>query len=51
MPSSAPTSSSGFVATTRDGKPLRMALVDEEGNIIEAGDPVAGQPGGSAPRR
>ncbi|MFO6248968.1 hypothetical protein, partial [Pseudomonas aeruginosa] len=33
-------SSSGFVATTRDGKPLRMALVDEEGNIIEAGDPV-----------
>ncbi|EPH1210944.1 hypothetical protein R2389_000850 [Pseudomonas aeruginosa] len=33
-------SSSGFVATTRDGKRLRMALVDEEGNIIEAGDPV-----------
>ncbi|EKZ3178505.1 hypothetical protein [Pseudomonas aeruginosa] len=32
--------SSGFVATTRDGKPLRMALVDEEDNIIEAGDTV-----------
>lgn len=32
--------SSGFVATSRDGKPLRMALVDDEGNIVEAGELV-----------
>lgn len=32
--------SSGFIATTRDGKPLRMALVDDDGNIVEAGNDV-----------
>lgn len=34
------TSSSGFIATTRDGKPLRMALVDDDGNIVEVGNDV-----------
>jgi len=31
----------GFTCTTRDGKRLRMALVDDEGNIIDAGYQVA----------
>lgn len=33
--------STGFRPTTRDGKPLRMALVDESGSIVEVGDDVA----------
>ena len=32
--------SSGFIATDRAGKSLRMALVDDQGNIVEAGDDV-----------
>ncbi|MBK3506650.1 hypothetical protein [Pseudomonas sp. MF6747] len=31
----------GFTCTTRDGKKLRMALVDDEGNIVESGNHVA----------
>lgn len=33
--------STGFRPTTKDGKPLRMALVDETGRVVEAGDDVA----------
>ncbi|MCE4070147.1 MULTISPECIES: hypothetical protein [Pseudomonas] len=33
--------STGFRPTTKDGKPLRMALVDEAGCIIEIGEDVA----------
>lgn len=33
--------SSGFVATTADGKPARLAIIDEDGNVIEAGQDVA----------
>lgn len=32
---------SGLTATTRDGKPARLAIIDEDGNIIEAGFAVA----------
>jgi len=35
------TVSTGFSATTADGKPARLAVVDEEGNVIEVGDHVA----------
>ena len=35
------TISTGFNVTTADGKPARMAIVDEAGNIIEAGTAVA----------
>lgn len=31
----------GFTCTTRDGKKLRMALVDDDGNIVDAGHHVA----------
>lgn len=33
--------STGFRLSTKEGKPLRMALVDEAGSIVEAGDSVA----------
>lgn len=33
--------STGFRLTTKDGRPLRMALVDETGSIVEVGDDVA----------
>ena len=35
------TISTGFNVTTAAGKPARMAIVDEEGNVIEAGVAVA----------
>jgi hypothetical protein len=31
----------GLTVTTRDGKPARIAIIDELGNVIEAGDAVA----------
>lgn len=31
----------GFQITTADGSPARLAIIDAEGNIIEAGDAVA----------
>lgn len=34
-------SHTGFTCSTRDGKKLRMALVDEEGNVVDAGQHVA----------
>ncbi|MDH0292010.1 hypothetical protein N7414_23035 [Pseudomonas sp. GD04087] len=33
--------STGFRPVTKDGKPLRLALVDETGNIVESGEDVA----------
>lgn len=35
------TVSEGFTATTADGKPARLAIIDEAGNVIEAGPDVA----------
>lgn len=35
------TVSTGFTATTADGKQARLAIVDEDGNVIEVGDHVA----------
>lgn len=35
------TVSTGFNCTTADGKPARLAIVDEAGNVIEAGADVA----------
>lgn len=35
------TVSTGFNVTTANGKPARLAVVDEGGNIIEAGPDVA----------
>lgn len=35
------TVSTGFTATTADGKPARLAIIDEQGNVIEAGADVA----------
>ncbi|MDT3749777.1 hypothetical protein [Pseudomonas kurunegalensis] len=31
----------GFTCTARDGRRLRMALVDDDGNIVEVGQHVA----------
>ncbi len=31
----------GFTCSTRDGKKLRLALVDDDGNVIDAGQQVA----------
>lgn len=31
----------GITATTRDGKPARLAVVDDYGNVLEVGDTVA----------
>lgn len=31
----------GFQMTTADGRPARLAILDEDGNIIEAGPAVA----------
>ncbi|WP_018991283.1 class II aldolase/adducin head domain-containing protein [Aromatoleum toluclasticum] len=31
----------GMTVTTRDGRPARLAVLDEDGNVIEAGDAVA----------
>lgn len=35
------TISTGFSATTAAGKPARLAIIDEAGNVIEAGPTVA----------
>jgi len=35
------TVSEGFTVTTADGKPARLAIIDEAGNVIEAGPDVA----------
>lgn len=32
---------SGITATTLDGKPARLAIIDDDGNILDAGLPVA----------
>lgn len=32
---------SGLTATTRDGKPARLAIIDEDGNVIDSGIAVA----------
>ena len=34
------TVSTGFTATTANGKPARLAIVDEDGNVIESGADV-----------
>lgn len=31
----------GLTVTTRDGRPARIAIIDEHGTVIEAGDAVA----------
>ena len=31
----------GLTVTTRDGRPARIEIIDEHGNVIEAGDAVA----------
>jgi hypothetical protein len=31
----------GLTASTRDGKPARLAIIDDAGNVIEAGATVA----------
>lgn len=31
----------GLTVTTRDGKPARLAIIDDDGKVIEAGEPVA----------
>ncbi|RRV18093.1 hypothetical protein [Pseudomonas saudiphocaensis] len=35
------TISEGFNVTTADGRPARLAIIDEAGNVIEAGQEVA----------
>lgn len=35
------TVSSGLTATTAEGKPARLAIIDDAGNVIEAGPAVA----------
>jgi hypothetical protein len=35
------TVSTGFTVTSPDGKPAQMAIVDEQGNILAAGDDVS----------
>jgi len=33
--------SSGYEFSTADGRPARLAIIDDNGNVIEAGDAVA----------
>lgn len=33
--------SSGYQLTTADGRPARLAIIDADGNVIEAGEQVA----------
>ncbi|WP_100633095.1 hypothetical protein [Pseudomonas qingdaonensis] len=33
--------SSGYQFTTADGRPARLAIIDEQGNVVESGDAVA----------
>lgn len=35
------TVSTGFTATTADGHPARLAIIDEHGNVVDAGIDVA----------
>ncbi|MFD1691584.1 hypothetical protein ACFSHR_08595 [Azotobacter chroococcum] len=32
---------SGYQLATADGRPARLAIIDEQGNVVEAGDAVA----------
>ncbi|WP_083218001.1 hypothetical protein [Pseudomonas sp. 37 R 15] len=32
---------SGYQLTTADGRPARLAIIDDQGNIVESGDTVA----------
>lgn len=32
---------SGYQFTTVDGRPARLAIIDEQGNVVESGDAVA----------
>ena len=34
-------SHSGLAAQSLDGRPLRFALIDDDGNVVESGDSVA----------
>jgi hypothetical protein len=31
----------GLTVTTRDGKPAKLAIIDESGNVVEMGEDVA----------
>ncbi|CAI8973570.1 hypothetical protein PUP68_07475 [Pseudomonas chlororaphis] len=33
--------SSGYQFTTANGRPARLAIIDEQGNVVESGDVVA----------
>lgn len=33
--------SSGYQFTTADGRPARLAIIDDQGNVVESGDAVA----------
>ena len=33
--------SSGYQFSTADGRPARLAIIDDQGNVVEAGDAVA----------
>lgn len=33
--------SGGYQFTTADGRPARLAIIDDQGNVVEAGDTVA----------
>ena len=33
--------SSGYQFTTADGRPARLAIIDDNGNVVESGDVVA----------
>lgn len=35
------TTAHGLSAVTSEGKPARIAIIDDDGNILEAGEPVA----------
>lgn len=32
---------SGYKITTADGRPARLAIIDDEGNVVDSGDAVA----------
>ena len=35
------TVTSGYQFTTADGRPARLAIIDDQGNVVESGDTVA----------
>lgn len=35
------TVTSGYQFTTTDGRPARLAIIDDQGNVVESGDAVA----------